>query len=136
MTSLRRWLIGLAAGWFLAGLMVGLAVPRGIEAWFPRETEADADDPYVRRMAETYGLTRDQQDLLWIVCANKRRDQRHIYENAARDSWDQLPKAMQNALLTTDRKAEQRVEGLLTKEQLDRFKRDRGGALEERGPGK
>ena len=56
MKAMRRWLLLVAAGWFVAGIAIGLAVPRAIELVFPADSALDPDEDYVRRMIEEYQL--------------------------------------------------------------------------------
>ena len=127
MKAMRRWLLLVAAGWFVAGIAIGLAVPRAIELVFPADSALDPDEDYVRRMIEEYQLGSEQQELLRAVRAAQVREQRAIYERAARDDWEQLPRGMASQLRMTNQRAEQRVEALLTEAQRQRFLRDRAG---------
>lgn len=123
----RHWLVLVAGGWFAAGIAIGLAVPGALERLRPSAAESDPDEDYVSRMTAEYQLTRDQQELLRLVRSAQVREQRAIYERAARDDWEQLPKGMASQLRLANQKAEQRVEALLTDSQRERFVRDRAG---------
>ena len=134
MTPLRRWLLGACAGWCAAGLMIGLAVPKVMDLL--ADPVAGPDEDYIRRMTETYGLSRDQQELLRTVLLARFVDQRNIYEAAARDDWDKLPPYMASQLRAAYQRAEQRVEALLDDYQRERFAKDRAAANPPRASGK
>ena len=103
----RVWILAVALGSFVAGLVVGFALPEMLAA--PRMS--DGPEVYARHLADKYGLDKDQYKSLLM----------EILKNA---NWSQLPPAMRSAKLEANRKTEQRIRFVLDERQRALYDRD------------
>lgn len=119
MRHLRLWILGAALGSFVAGMNVGLVVPRvlaGDEAELPDYVRHDLD--YVERLAATYGLSGDQQHRLRLVLQAL-----HDEEFGALRSAEaaQLPLPVQKQVNEARSRAQLRIRAVLTDAQRARY---------------
>jgi hypothetical protein len=115
MTSLRLWILGVAAGSFGAGLLVGHTVTH---ATCVVETSPE-DAAYAAKLTSDYGLSSEQQHRLRLVLQAERDAEAAIRHQAV-----QLSEERMNELRALRKATEQRVRKLLDDEQRRRYDRD------------
>ena len=113
----RVWILTVALGSFVAGLVVGFALPELLAA--PRML--DGPEVYARHLADKYGLDAGQYKSLLMVLQEGERRELEILKNA---NWSQLPPAMRSARLEANRKTEQRIRFVLDERQRALYDRD------------
>lgn len=118
MDSLRLWILGVAAGSFAAGMLVGHLFPMATAAGSLAPPE---DIAYVARLATTYGLSAEQQRRLRFVLQASREREIEILLSA---SGNQLPQPQMGEMLDLRNKTEKRIRALLDDEQRARYDRD------------
>lgn len=111
------WILAVACGSFVAGAVVGFALPELLAA--PRRT--DGPEAYAQHLADKYGLDADQYSSLLMVLQEGDRRELEILKNA---NWSQLPAAMRGARLEANRKTEQRIRFVLDARQRALYDRD------------
>jgi hypothetical protein len=120
MRGIRLWILVLALGCFVAGMIVGttflghhtseaaLAVPM-------------QDRNYADDLVEKYQLTAAQLRSVQLVLQNERNEEATI---RAGIEFSQLPESLQNRLLALRGLTRQRIRAVLQGDQLERFDRD------------
>ena len=117
MHALRLWILGVAAGSFAAGVVVGHTfthAANGVEA-------APEDVQYVRDLTERYGLSPDQQRRLHLVLQFAREREITILRTTQASL---MPDQEMGELKALRAATEQRVRKLLDDEQRRRYDRD------------
>jgi len=113
----RLWILAVALCSFLAGAVVGVALPELLGA--PPSTDGSA--VYAENMAKKYGLTDLQHDRLRLVLQEGERRELEILKSA---KWSQMPPALRGARLEANRKTEQRIRFVLDESQRALYDRD------------
>jgi len=113
----RVWILAVALGSFVAGLVVGFALPEMLAA--PRRS--DGPEVYARHLADKYGLDAKQYKSLLMVLQEGERRELEILKNA---NWSQMPPAMRSAKLEANRRTEQRIRFVLDERQRALYDRD------------
>ena len=120
MRGIRLWILVLALGCFVAGMIVGttflghhtseaaLAVPM-------------QDRNYADYLVEKYQLTAAQLRSVQLVLQNERNEEAAI---RAGIEFSQLPESLQNRLLALRGLTRQRIRAVFLGDQLERFDRD------------
>jgi hypothetical protein len=116
MDSLRKWIVGLAAGSFAAGAMLGHAAAGTGAGNMPVSEQA-----YLEQMTADYGLAPKQQQSLALVLRHLADAETAILRNVQED---QLPPAVVSQLKHLRRQTEQRFRALLDDGQRERYDRD------------
>jgi hypothetical protein len=112
----RAWILGAAAGCFLAGLAVGFALPDV----FAEAPAADPDDEFVHRMIADFQLNTEQSRLLRIAVRTGREEELRVFRQF---QLTQLPDEMQNRLREARNRLVQRTRKILQSnpDQLARY---------------
>lgn len=120
MRGIRLWILVVALGCFVAGMIVGttflghhtseaaLAVPM-------------QDRDYAEYLATTYQMTAAQRRSVQLVLQNERNEEAAI---RAGIEFAQLPESLRNRLLALRGLTRQRLRAVLQGDQLERFDRD------------
>jgi len=115
--TVRLWILAVALCSFLAGAVVGVALP----AVFAGPHAEDGSAVYAQNLAEKYGLTGLQHDRLRMVLQEGERRELEILKGA---KWSQMPPALRGARLEANRKTEQRIRFVLDESQRALYDRD------------
>ena len=115
--NVRLWIFAVALCSFLAGAVVGVALP----ALFEAPQSEDGSAAYAENMAKKYGLTGLQHDRLRMVLQDGERRELEILKSA---KWSQMPPALRGARLEANRKTEQRIRFVLDESQRSLYDRD------------
>ncbi len=115
MDSLRLWILGVAAGSFATGLIVGGALPGAGAA------VASHEDGYADELGARYGLSEPQVRQLRMVLRKQREVEFAIWLGVQQS---QLPPELQRELLATRKKTNDRVRMVLDDEQRARYDDD------------
>lgn len=105
-------------------MTVGWLLPPALAALAGSDAPADPTEVYVRRLAQDYGLDREQERLLRIVVQKRVADELAVLRGA---QFELLPPALQTQIRTVRRWEEERIRRLLKPEQLARFDREVAG---------
>lgn len=120
MRGIRLWILVLALGCFVAGMIVGTTFlgHHTSEAALavPMQDRAFAED-----LAEKYQLTAAQRRSVQLVLQNQRNEEAAI---RAGIEFAQLPENLRNRLLALHGLTRQRIRAVLQGDQLERFDRD------------
>lgn len=114
---MRLWILAVALCSFLAGAVVGVALPE----LFAAPSSENGSAVYAKNMAEKYGLTDLQHDRLRLVLQEGERRELEILKSA---KWSQMPPALRGARLEANRKTEQRIRFVLDESQRALYDRD------------
>lgn len=120
------WILAVAAVSFLAGLVIGFALP----TLTTPAAAAEGPEAYARTLARNYGLSDEQHERLLMVLRAGEQRELEILKGA---NWSQLPASLRGARLEANRKTEQRIRFVLDEEQralYDRDSRPAGAALQ------
>lgn len=117
MNRLRLWILGAALGSFLAGMNVGLVIPKVVVACDAEAGVPDYED-YVRRIATEFKLSADQEHSLRLVMQAEEEEVNRALRSA---DVQQLPKEIRNKLLAARSRSEQRLRAMLTAAQRERY---------------
>lgn len=121
--TVRAWLAGVAAAALLAGVAIGLALPR-LGEWLAADAAAAQDDAnaeLVRRYTERYGLDEAQARLLRMVLASSTVEESLVL----RQHIDRYPDDVRDQVANVKRRADERVEALLDDRQRELYWQDR-----------
>lgn len=120
MRGIRLWILVLALGCFVAGMIVGTT--------FLGRSSSDTalavpvqDRDYTEDLAARYALSAAQRRSLQIVLQSERSDEAAI---RAGIEWSQLPPTLQSRLLALRGLTRQRIRALLDERQREQFDRD------------
>jgi hypothetical protein len=116
MNPLRKWIVGLAAGCFGAGAVVGHTLGGHGAHMAPFAEQALAE-----QITATYGLNPAQQRALRAVL-QRYADDRDTILRSVQES--QLPAHQRAKLLQMNNQTEQRIRALLDEGQRERYDRD------------
>jgi hypothetical protein len=128
MDSLGLWILGVAAGSFTAGAVVGhLFQPACAVA---AAAAAPEDAAYVAELSSRYGLSAEQRRRLHLVVQYQRNARDTILRSA---QFGELPQPQRGEMLALDTATENRIRALLDDEQRARYDRDRLGQQPSEG---
>jgi hypothetical protein len=115
MRAIRVWILGVAAGCFAAGMVVGHT--------FSHAADSSSEDvvEQVRDLTQRYGLSADQQRRLHLVLQHAREREIAILRSA---QLEQLPRPQMAEVLKERNATEQRLRKLLDDEQRERYDRE------------
>lgn len=116
MDSLRLWILGVAAGSFAAGLIVGGILP-GVRAG----ARSAQEDVYVVDLRDRYGLSDAQVRQLRMVLQKQAEEEMAIFLGAQQS---QLPLELMSPVLATRNRTKQRIRMVLDDEQRARYDED------------
>ena len=111
------WILAVAAVSFLAGLVIGFALP----TLTTPAAAAEGPEAYARTLARNYGLSDEQHQQLLMVLQEGERRELEILKSA---DWSQLPPMLRAARLEANRKTEQRIRFVLDARQRALYDRD------------
>lgn len=115
MDSLRLWILGVAAGSFATGLIVGGALPGA------RAAVASHEDHYADELGTRYGLSETQVRQLRMVLQKQSEEEVAVFLGAQQS---QLPQELMSKLLDARNRAKQRIRMVLDEEQRARYDED------------
>jgi len=120
MRGIRRWILVLALGCFVAGMIVGTTLlgRSSSEAAFAVPAQ---DRDFTEDLARRYALSAAQRRSLQIVLQNEHGEEAAI---RAGIEWSQLPATMQSRLLALRGLTRQRIRAVLDDRQREQFDRD------------
>ncbi|MCA8954045.1 MAG: hypothetical protein KDE27_31345 [Planctomycetes bacterium] len=110
------WILGAAAGSFLAGVNLGLAAPGLLAASDGGPT--GNDEFFVQAMVADYGLSARQEKSLRLVMQKRREDELSVFSGA---DFSMLPPPIQNQLLDVREKEKRRIRAILDDDQRARY---------------
>lgn len=119
LNQVRAWILGAGLAGLCAGMAVGWAVPRAIEAWLPGDP-ADGNAATLKFYAEKYSLTRDQRRQISMVLDSRDRDMLKEYRKYAQS----LPAALKTHIMDTRRHADERIYAVLSEGQQQLYLQD------------
>lgn len=122
------WILGAAAGSFLAGMNTGLLLPNLWSAPLDQQpAEVRHEGEYLAALTAKFGLSAAQAQSVRLVLQAKREEELAVLRAAAAT---QLPPVLQAQLLAARSRAEQRLRAVLTPAQRQRYDADSrpGGA--------
>jgi hypothetical protein len=117
---LRLWILGAALGSFLAGMNVGLVIPKVVVAYDATAGVPEYED-YVRRIAAEYKLSAAQEHSLRLVMQAEEEEVNRALRSA---DMAQLPAPIRSKLLAARSRSEQRMRAMLTDAQRERYDLD------------
>ena len=120
MNRLRLWILGAALGSFLAGMNVGLVIPKVVVAYDATAGVPEYED-YVRRIAAEYKLSAAQEHSLRLVMQAEEEEVNRALRSA---DMAQLPPPIRSKLLAARSKSERRMRAMLTDAQRERYDLD------------
>lgn len=116
--SLRLWILTSSLGCFAAGMTSGLVIPEVIDARANDLEVSGRDAGYVEKLVQDFQLDSRQERLLLLVCADRRRKELEVLQNAV---VDELPPELQAPIREARRLQTERIRKLLRPDQLARF---------------
>lgn len=113
---LKLWISGVGGIGLALGVLLGLS-------WSELRAHAaqHAQDPWLARFCEKYGLDREQEDQVRAIRRARERDHRRIYAQ----NFDNLSAAARAQLETANRRADDRIEAILDAAQRRLYRQDR-----------
>jgi hypothetical protein len=115
---LRLWILTSALGCFAAGMTSGLVIPEVLDARADGPEVSGRDADYIARFVQEFQLDARQQRQLRLVCADRRRKELEVLQNAV---VDDLPPELQAPIREARRLQTERIRKLLHPDQLARF---------------
>ncbi len=115
----RTWIAAAGLAALCAGLALGWAIPRAIDAWLPEDPDG-SNAATLKYMAENYGLTREQRRQIRMVLEARDREMLKEY----RKHVENLPATLKTQIMDTRRLADERIYAVLSDSQREQYLND------------
>jgi hypothetical protein len=119
-TRAARWLIAVAAGCFLSGIVVGLVAPAITAAFSGQDRQLDADEQFLQEFARRYRLSNGQVELARAVLSERQQKRAEILLSDPQ----RLPEDLRSRYEQVQRHADQRLYALLDDQQRAKYRED------------